>query len=80
MLISTRKHMDPDFSETFLNEFAEYTSSLKGYIVTENMIKWIQDILVPYVTLIRLEIYNENHPVVLIFENLYQHLSSEVMA
>lgn len=80
MLISTRKHMDPDFSETFLNEFAEYTSSLKGYMVTENMIKWVQDILVPYVTQIRLEINNENHPVVLIFDNLYQHLSSEVMA
>lgn len=80
MLISTRKLMDPDFSETFLNDFAEYTSSLKGYMVTENMIKWVQDILIPYVTQIRLEINDETHPVVLIFDNLYQHMPSEVMA
>lgn len=80
MFISTRKRMDPDFAETFSKDFAEYTSSLKGYMVTENMIKWVQDIPIPYVIQIRLEINNENHPVGFFFDILYRHMSNELMA
>ena len=47
-------------------------------MVTENMVKWVQNILIPYVIQIRSEINDENHPV-LIFYNLHQHLADEVM-
>lgn len=80
MMISTRKKMDPDFDQTFLNEFAEFRQSLKGYLVTENMIQWIQDIFIPYVIQVRTEINDDKHPAVLIFDNLQQHLTDEVMA
>ena len=71
--------MNPDFNQTFVNTFAEFGTSLKGYLVTENMIDWVQNILIPYVIKIRSEINNENHPVVLIYDNLHQHLTDEVM-
>lgn len=79
MIITTLQYMDPDFNQTFLNTFAEFGTSLKGYLVTENMIDRVQNILIPYVIKIRSEINNENHPVVLIFDDLYQHLTDEVM-
>lgn len=78
MMITTRKHMDPDFDQTFLNNFADFSYSLKGYLVTHNMVEWIQNILIPYVLQVRSEINNENHPVILIFDNLHQHLTDEV--
>lgn len=80
MFISTRKRMENDFAETFSKDFAEYTSSLKGYMVTENMIKWVQDILIHYVIQIRLEINNENHPIRFFFDILYRLISNELMA
>lgn len=79
MFITTRKTMDPDFYATFLNKFADFSTSLKGYLVKGNMIEWVQNILIPYVLQIRSEINNDNHPVVLIFDNLCQHLTGEVM-
>ena len=78
MMITTRKNMDPDFDQTFLNNFADFSYSLKGYLVTHNMVEWIQNILIPYVLQVRSEINNENHPVILIFDNLHQHLTDEV--
>ena len=42
------------------------------------MIDWIQNILIHYVVQIRLEINNLNHPVVLIMDNLEQHLTQKV--
>lgn len=35
MIITTLQYMDPDFNQTFLNTFAEFGTSLKGYLVTE---------------------------------------------
>ena len=64
---------------SFLNKFADFSTSLKGYLVKGNMIEWVQNILIPYVLQIRSEINNDNHPVVLIFDNLCQHLTGEVI-
>lgn len=79
MFVSTRKHMDPDFNSTFLPNFGEFVSSPKGYLVQDNMIKWVQEILIPYVLQIREEINQKDHPVILFFDNLYQHLSDPVI-
>lgn len=50
-----------------------------GYLVKSNVIEWMQNILIPYVLQIESEINNENHPVVLIFDNICQLLTDEVM-
>lgn len=78
MFITTRKRNDPDFNQTFLSNFGEFVYALKGYMVEHNMIQWVQEILIPYVIQIRAEINNENHPVVLILDNLQQNLTSDV--
>lgn len=46
-------------------------------MVETNMIQWVQKILITYVIQIRVEINNENHTIVLIFENLQQRLTSD---
>ena len=78
MFITTRKRNDPDFNQTFLSNFGEFVYAFKGYMVEHNMIQWVQEILIPYVIQIRAEINNENHPVVLILDNLQQYLTSDV--
>lgn len=70
--------MDPDFSQTFLPTFGDFVWAPKGYMVESNMIEWIQNILIPYVVQIRLEINDQNHPVVLMMDNLEQHLTQKV--
>lgn len=42
------------------------------------MILLIQDILIPYVYQIQSEINDDNHPAILILDNLHQHLTSDV--
>lgn len=65
--------MDPGFNLTILPNFGEFVSSPKGYLVQDNMIKCVQEILIPYVLQIREEINQKDHPVILFFDNLYQH-------
>lgn len=79
MFVSTRKRMDPDFHSTFLPNFGDFVSSPKGYLIQDNMIKWVQEILIPYVLQIREEINQKYHPVILFFDNLYQHLSPPII-
>lgn len=71
--------MGKDFNQTFLKSFGEFTDAPKGYMIEKNMIKWIQEILIPYVIDIRTEINQDNHPVVLILDILNQHLNENVM-
>ena len=80
MFVSTRKTMDQEFYETFLTKFGEFTFSPKGYLTERNMIEWIQNHLIPYVLQIRGEIGNDNHPVVLMMDNLEQHFTQNVIA
>lgn len=79
MFITTRKNMDPDFDQTFLRNFGDFAWAPKGYMIEKNMIQWIQDILIPHVINVRTEINQENHPVILILDNLAQHLTDAVM-
>ena len=43
------------------------------------MIEWIQNNLIPYVIDIRSQINQDNHPVVLMMDNLSQHFSEKVI-
>lgn len=78
LFITTRKRMDPEFKNTFLSNFGDFEWALKGYMVESNVIYWVREILIPYVIQTRMDINNENHPVVLIVDNLHQHLTSDV--
>ena len=80
MFITTRKTKDPEFHETFLSEFGEFTFSPKGYLIEANMVEWIQNHLIPYVMQIRSDIGNDDHPVVLLMDNLEQHFSEKVIS
>lgn len=78
MLITTRKNMDDDFDSTFLSNFADFTFAEKGYMKESNMIDWIRNSLIPYVLQVRSDINQDDHPVVLLLDNLEQHLTDNV--
>lgn len=70
--------MNPEFKKIFLSNLGDFEWALKGYMVVSNMIYWVREILIPFYIQIRMDINNENHPVVHIVDNLHQHLTSDV--
>lgn len=58
--------------------FGDFTFPEKGYMKENNLIEWVQNILIPYVIQVRTEINQEDYPVILILDNLEQHLTRKV--
>ena len=77
MLISTRKTMDQEISETFFFRWGSYVSTKKGYMTEQSMLFWINNILAPYVNYIRSTTNGPKHCVV-ICDGCSSHYSIEI--
>lgn len=79
LLLSTRKRMDLDISDTFFKRCFEYTTTPKGYQTAGSMLFWVTEILKPYVELMRC-MCDGNKTCYLILDGCTAHFNEDVMS
>ena len=79
MLLSVNKTPPNNIKGTWLEDQFEWFQTPKGYMNHLAMISWIKTVLIPYVTLERIEHNAEDQPALLIMDGLKSHLMSEIL-
>ncbi|OHT08675.1 hypothetical protein TRFO_22767 [Tritrichomonas foetus] len=77
LLLSTRKTIDPDLVNSFFFRWGNYFQTNKGYMTTESMLYWIENILKPYITAVRSQI-GLNQPCYIIADGCTSHFHQTV--
>lgn len=77
LCLSPRKRFDDDINDTFFNSWGDVYFTPKGYMRTDSMLFWIENILAPYVKFIR-DMLGCNAKCVVISDGCKSHLHESV--
>ncbi|OHT02774.1 hypothetical protein TRFO_30039 [Tritrichomonas foetus] len=78
LLISTRKTMDAEINKTFIERWANYFPTSKGYMTTESMLYYVSYHLAPYIQQIR-SIFGKDQRCVIIADGCSSHFNPKVV-